>query len=157
MRYNNQARYPGPSSAVVKMFCDAEFHKRKLTELGVERSLVLSSSMTAGVFSIRIERKVPINFPGMKSLDATVTHEERWNATNNTGFVEVDTRGLPLRICCDAKLADDLAGCTVSYSWSIDATVPLIGGKIEKAVAADIAARFDHEVAAGLRHLDEYR
>jgi hypothetical protein len=35
--------------------------------------------------------------------------------------------------------------------------VPLLGGKIEKAAAADIAARFDAETSAGIGQLDRYR
>jgi hypothetical protein len=76
VKLTNQARYPAPASVVMKMFSDPAFHERKLAALGVARYSILSSGTQGTVFSILIERKVPMNLPGMKSgPEASVTHE----------------------------------------------------------------------------------
>src|SRR3546814_14273783 len=79
MKHEVKARYPASPDVVMKMFCDQDFHVRKLDALGLPYK-VLAQKRDARQFSIRVERKVPVQVPGIgKKAEATVVNEEIWN------------------------------------------------------------------------------
>src|SRR3546814_11332438 len=118
---------------------------------------VLAQKRDARQFSIRVERKVPVQVPGIgKKAEATVVNEEIWNFAGKTGVINVDPGAMPLKCSCTAALKSDGKGTVVTYTWEVKATVPLIGGKIEKMAIADMDARFDEETRAANELLKDY-
>src|SRR3546814_2435093 len=76
---------------------------------------------------------LPVQVPGIgKKAEATVVNEEIWNFAGKTGVINVDPGAMPLKCSCTAALKSDGKGTVVTYTWEVKATVPLIGGKIEK-------------------------
>lgn len=161
MKFDIKARYAAPSAVVLKMFMDKEFHARKLGVLGIARSRVLEHEAQGDDFRIKIERKVPLNAPGIVKkfvpAEATVVSEERWNAAKKTGAVKVEPAGVPVDIRCKARFADDAQGCVITYAFEVDARVPLVGGALEKFIASDMETKFADEARAAASLLDPYR
>lgn len=161
MKFDIKARYAAPSAVVLKMFMDKEFHARKLGVLGIAKSRVLEHDARGDDFRIRIERKVPLNAPGIVKkfvpAEATVVSEERWNAAKKTGTVKVEPAGVPVDIRCKARFADDAQGCVITYAFEVDARVPLVGGALEKFIASDMETKFADEARAAASLLDPYR
>lgn len=157
MKHEIRARYPAPADVVLRMFTDRSFHTRKLEALGISKYEVLNERREGSTWSIRIDRKVPINLPGVKGVESAVGHTESWDSARKTGTVQVETRGVPVAISCQARLADEPGGCTVHYAWSVESKVPLIGGKIEKAVIADMEKRSAEETRVSVSLIDSYR
>lgn len=161
MKFDIKARYPAPSAVVLKMFTDQAFHERKLGVLGIERFRVLAHETRGDEFRIRIERKVPLNAPGMVKkfvpAEATVTSEERWTPAARAGTVNVEPAGIPVEIRCNARFADDAKGCVITYAFEVNARVPLVGGALEKFIASDMEAKFADEARAAITLLDGYR
>src|SRR3546814_20807219 len=97
MKHEVKARYPASPDVVMKMFCDQDFHVRKLDALGLPYK-VLAQKRDARQFSIRVERKVPVQVPGIgKKAEATVVNEEIWNFAGKTGVINVDPGAMPLK------------------------------------------------------------
>ncbi len=161
MKFEIKARYPAPSAVVIKMFCDKDFHTRKLEALGLSKYQVLDHKTDGASFRIRIERKVPMAPPGIISrlvpAEASVTSEERWDATQKTGKVKVEPAGIPVEITCTASIADAGQGSVVTYLWDVKARVPLIGGALEKFVASDMEKKMADEAKAAITLVDSYR
>lgn len=156
MKHEVKARYPASPDVVIKMFTDKAFHARKLDAIGLPYK-VLAQKGDARQFSIRVERKVPVQMPGIgKKAEATVVNEEIWNIAGKTGVINVDPGAMPLKCSCSAALKADGKDTVVTYSWEVKATVPLIGGKIEKMAIADMDSRFDEETAAAIKLLKDY-
>ena len=63
--------------------------------------------------------------------------------------VEVETPGKPTRIAGTATLAANGAGSTLTYDLDVKASVPLVGGKLEKLVVDLTTEGFDKEQAVG--------
>jgi hypothetical protein len=158
MKHTTQAKYPAPSAVVLKMFTDRAFHEKKLDQLGLKYRVL---EHRAAPFMIRIERKVPMNAPGMvKKLfgaETTVVNEESWNPKDKTGKVKVLPQGVPIDVSCSATLKDAGDGCVISYAWDIHARVPLVGGALEKFVVADMERRADEENRLGAAMVKDYR
>lgn len=161
MKFDIKAKYPAPSATVLKMFMDKEFHARKLVALGIARSRVLEHDAKGDDFRIKVERKVPLNAPGMVKkfvpAEATVVSEERWNAAKKTGTVKVEPAGVPVDIRCNARFTDDAQGCVITYAFEVSARVPLVGGALEKFIASDMESKFADEARAAITLLGPYR
>jgi hypothetical protein len=122
---------------------------------------VLEHDAKGDDFRIKVERKVPLNAPGMIKkfvpAEATVVSEERWNGAKKTGAVKVEPQGVPVDINCKARFADDAQGCTITYAFEVNARVPLVGGALEKFIAADMETKFAEEAKAAITLLEPYK
>src|SRR3546814_20280060 len=59
---------------------------------------VLAQKRDARQFSIRVERKVPVQVQGIgKKAEATVVNEEIWNFAGKNGVINVDPGAMPLK------------------------------------------------------------
>lgn len=67
--------------------------------------------------------------------------------------VEIESPGKPTSICGSAALVPDGSGTRLTYDLDVRATVPLIGGKIEKLVVQLTTEGFEREHAAGVAWL----
>ena len=161
MKFDIKAKYPASSAVVLKMFMDKEFHARKLGVLGITKSKVLEHDAQGDDFRIKVERKVPLNAPGMIKkfipAETTVVSEERWNRANKTGAVKVEPVGVPVEIKAGVRFADDAQGCTITYAFDVTARVPLVGGTLEKFIASDMESKFAEEARAAITLLGPYK
>ena len=161
MKFEIKAQYPAPSSVVIKMFTDKDFHTRKLEALGLRKYQVLKHDSKDAEFSIRIERKVPMAPPGIISklvpAEASVTSEERWNKTQKTGRIKVEPAGIPVEITGTASMADAGQECVITYVWDAKAKVPFVGGALEKFIANDMEKKMVDETKAAVSLLAPYR
>ena len=62
---------------------------------------------------------------------------------------QVDTPGKPTSISGTATLAEHGTGSTLTYDLDVKASVPLVGGKLEKLVVELTTAGFEKEQAVG--------
>ncbi|TAJ52798.1 MAG: DUF2505 domain-containing protein [Nevskiaceae bacterium] len=160
MKHEMQSRYPAPSSVVMKMFADRDFHTRKLDATGYSgKYQVLSCNSDGKSFSIRIERKVPVSMPGMgkNAPESTVVNDESWDLASKTGRVVVELKGMPLDMSCVTSMRDEGQGCVVNFAWDIKSKIPLVGGTIEKMVVNDMVKKADEETQAAIALLKNYR
>jgi hypothetical protein len=161
MKFDIKAKYPASSAVVLKMFTDKEFHAKKLGVLGITKSRVLEHDDKGDDFRIKVERKVPLNAPGLIKkfipAETTVVSEERWNRAKKTGAVKVEPVGVPVEIKAGVRFADDAQGCTITYAFDVTARVPLVGGALEKFIASDMESKFAEEARAAITLLGPYR
>jgi hypothetical protein len=160
MQHEMKSRYPASSDIVIRMFTDREFHTRKLEALGLLKYQVLGHQFDGADFSIKIERKVPVEVPGMVKklvpLETTVVNEEFWNLASKTGSVKVEAQGMPLELSCVSSLADDGGECVLTHRWEIRAKLPMMGA-LEKFVATDMDNRAVEETRVAISLLPAYR
>ncbi|MBI2384279.1 MAG: DUF2505 domain-containing protein [Gammaproteobacteria bacterium] len=161
MKHEMKARYPASSEVVLKMFSDPAFHTRKLEAMGLSKFTVLSQGLDGDEFHIRIERRVPLDAPGVVKkvvpAESSVVNEERWNLKKKTGRVIAEPKGIPIDMSCTASFKDDGKDCVITYVWDVRAKVPLIGGALEKFVCSDMERRFADETRAAIPLLAGYR
>ena len=161
MKHLSQARYPAPPDVVMRMFSDVNFHTRKLEQMGFSSFRVLGHSFDGKDFRIKVERKVPMQVPGLLKKvvpsESTAINEESWNVQAGTGRVVVEPVGMPLEISCVARIEAHGQECLISYDWTIKARIPLVGGALEKFVASDMDKHFARETAIAVSLLRDYQ
>lgn len=161
MKQEIKARYPAPAAVVIKMMTDKKFYTDRLEKLGHSKYEVLDHKADGRSFSLKIRRKLPMQVPAairkFISPETTIVHEDSWNAAAKTGRISIDLQGVPIEMSCTTSLADQGNECIMSYLFDIKAKVPLVGGLIEKAVAAENEKEIPLQTRAGVELLKNYR
>ena len=112
--------------------------------------------------TIETSREVPLEVPGaQKSLLGgwtTIVQTEDWSETEDGDYVnelDITSEGVPARMSGAMHLYATDTGCTNEVSITIDCSIPLIGGRLERFVGATTAAQLDDEYAFIQAWLDE--
>jgi hypothetical protein len=161
MKQKLEARYPASSDVVIKMMTDKKFHCDRLELQGHKTYEVLSHVSDSKNFSIKFKRNVPMNAPAavkkFVSAQNTVIHEDSWNIASKKGAVKVEIQGMPIEMSAVTLLRDEGKECVMTYEWEIKSKIPLVGGTIEKAVAAENEKAIPEQASAGIQLLKNYR
>ncbi|MCX7062268.1 MAG: DUF2505 domain-containing protein [Gammaproteobacteria bacterium] len=160
LKHTSTARYPASASVLMRMFTDRAFHTRKLEALGTTRFEVLDHAFDGRNFRIKIDRRVPVAAPGgAKKLmggETRVINEELWDVTTMTGRVLVEPVGMPVEMSCDTTIAEDGGDSVVTFHWTINAKIPVVGGTLEKFIVGDMEKRADEEIRVAVGFLKDY-
>lgn len=161
MKQELQERYPAPASVVIKMMTDRKFFTDRLEKLGHKQYEVLDCKTDPNAFSIKIRRPLPMQVPAaIKKFvpgNPTIVHVDAWSAKTLTGKVEVELPGMPVEISCTTSLKDQGKDCVLTYVFDIRSKVPLLGGMIEKQVAAENQKEIPLQTKAGIELLKNYQ
>ncbi|MGY2874024.1 carbon monoxide dehydrogenase subunit G [Marmoricola sp. URHA0025 HA25] len=151
MRLHHELAYDAPPADVLAMLADPLFWDRVAEATGA-----LSSTATVGLegTATRIvvdQQQVVAGVPSFAkkfvgdSTRAITTQVWQGNAAS----VQVDTPGKPTSMSGTATLAENGTGSTLTYDLEVKASVPLIGGKLEKLVVELTTDGYDKEQAVG--------
>ena len=151
MDLQTQYQFDAGVDAVFAMFTDAEYQRQKLVDAGHANVEVLECGPTDDGKSIRIvsRRTVAVEVPGVlkRVLPATntVTQTDEWDAepegSTRAGTWKVDIRGVPIHLSGTMHLEAGTSAKTgkpvktksiESIDGQVKASLPLVGGKLEK-------------------------
>lgn len=140
-KLSNTDRYPATPAQIMAMLQDPEYAPAKYQALGDIKFSVLEHSPSDGSLTVKVEREVDAGLPGAakKVLGETnhLVQSENWVADGG-GFaadMDIDSPGKPMKITATETIVpagDAEADWTVIFD--IKASIPLIGGKIERMV-----------------------
>lgn len=147
MKQKMETRYNASSDVVMKMMTDKKFHCDRLEMQGEKVYEVVSHQSDAKNFSIKFKRKTKA---------VTVQHEDSWNIASKKGKVVVELQGMPVEMTAETSLRDEGKGCVLTYDWNIHSKVPLVGGKIEKSIAAENEKAIPEQARIGNLLLKNY-
>lgn len=143
-------------------FTNPDFYIAKFEGVGARNVEVVGCSEDDGVFAIETSREVPLEVPGaLKSLLGgwtTIVQSEEWTETEDGEYVnqlEIASDGVPANMSGTMRLYATDAGCVNEVSITIDCSLPLIGGRLERFVGATTSAQLDEEYAFVQSWLDE--
>jgi hypothetical protein len=151
MRLRHELAYDAPPADVLAMLADPLFWDRVAEATGA-----LSSTATVGtdgpttrivVDQEQAVKGVPAFAKKFVGDSTRAITTQVWQGHDAT--VEVDTPGKPTRMAGTATLAENGAGSTLTYDLEVKASVPLVGGKLEKLVVELTTEGFDKEQAVG--------
>lgn len=149
--------YPFPADVVLRAFTSETFHRQKM-EFAAHGTAgeVVGSGSDGSRFWFQVVRKLPLRVPGLRLGELTLHTEESWNRDSGVGSIAVDIRSMPISIRGRARIDDCESGSTVSCQWTIEASIPLVGRQVEKAIAAQLAKSSQQEVARTLELFRPY-
>jgi hypothetical protein len=157
MKIQDEIRYDASPDAVAAMLADPAFVADKCARTGALDHTVDVSGEASGPFTVTTERTMPTNdFPDVakKFVGDTIVIQEvdTWEAAapdgSRRGTIVLRIKGAPLVLNGTLGLRADGAATVESVDGDLKASVPLVGGKLEKAAepAVRAAMRKEHEV-----------
>ena len=157
MRVEDTIHYPATPHEVAAMLADPAFVERKMVATHAISHEIEVTGDAEGPFTVTTRRTMSTSelpdiaqkFVG-ETLD--VRQVESWDAAgpdgSRAGTVVVEIIGAPMRLTGTLRLAPDTGGTTETLAGDLKASVPLVGGKLEKAAEPAFMAgiRKEHEV-----------
>ncbi len=154
MKFEDKHAFSKPAASVLKMFSDRAYFEKKYGALkGVKDFEVLECETLGTRFRIkhRSMQKSDIQMPDFaKKFMAeynTVTQQDSWDTATGVGRLDIEIKGVPMKITADMKVSGDAKSATNAFIWNVSCSIPLIGGKLERALADDIKAKSKADAA----------
>jgi hypothetical protein len=141
MDLKTEYRFDAGTDAVFAMFTDAEYQRQKLVDAGHGQVEVLECGPGEDGTTVRIvtRRTVAVDVPGVlkRVLSPTnsVTQTDEWAAEQDggrSGTWKVDIKGVPIHLSGTMLLEAGETGSVEVISGVVKASLPLVGGKLEK-------------------------
>ena len=146
MDLKTEYRFDADPDAVFAMFSDPEYHRQKLVDAGHTKVEVLECGPGAdGTFRIVTRRNVVVDVPGalkrVLNPTNTVTQTDEWAKAQKgvrDGTWKVDIKGIPIHLSGTMQLKAAGKGSSVeTIAGTAKASLPLVGGKLEKLAAGN--------------------
>lgn len=162
MKIQDEIRYEASPDAVAAMLADPAFVADKCARTGAIDHTVDVDGEASGPFTVTTARTMATDdFPDVaKKLvgDTIVIHEvDTWEAAaadgSRRGTITLRIKGAPLVLNGILALRADGAGTAQTVDGDLKASVPLIGGKLEKAAEPAVRSAMRKEHEAGREYL----
>lgn len=151
MKLRHELTYAAPIDEVFAMLTDTAYWDRVAVATGA-RSSTATVATADGETRLVIDQDQPV--VGVPSFAKKFVGESTraiktqvW--TGRTSTFVVETPGKPTTMAGSATLAERGASTVLSYDLAVKASVPLIGGKLEKLVVELTTDGFQKEQAVG--------
>jgi hypothetical protein len=141
MELQTEYRFEADTDAVFAMFTDPEYQRQKQVDAGHSDVEILECGPAQDGTTVRIvsRRTVAVDVPGVLkrvlSPTNTVTQTDEWSPEQEgarAGVWHVDIKGIPIRLSGTMLLEADEGGSVETIAGTVKASVPLVGGKLEK-------------------------
>lgn len=158
MHVDAEIRYATSPARVAEMLADSGFVERKCVAMGATRHTVLVEGDPTGAFTVTSSRTLPTtDFPDVARRfvgdTVTIRQVDAWQEAGvdggREGTVLVEIVGAPLKMSGGQWLRPDGDACVQTVDGDLKASVPLVGGKLEKAAAPAIRAAMRKEQQVG--------
>jgi hypothetical protein len=165
VRLSAQIRFDADPRRVFAMIVDPAFQEAKCAASGSLEHKVDISEHGDGRVTIISHRTMPTDrltdfVQSFVSSTVRVLETQRWQAPSpdgsRTGSIEVEIHGMPVRFSGSVALAMDGVGTHWQIEGELKASVPFIGGKIEKAAEPAVLAGIRIEQRTGKTWLADH-
>lgn len=162
MKMQEEIRYHAAPADVAAMLADPAFVEDKCARTGAIEHTVEIEGDASGPFTVTTVRTMPTDsFPDVakKFVGQTVVIKEvtTWQAAgadgDRDGTVRLKIAGAPVELNGTMTLRADGAGTRQELLGDLKASVPLLGGKLEKAAAPAVLMALRKEGEVGQEYL----
>lgn len=161
MQVNAQVFYPASPDLVFEMFVDRAFQERVCEATGALRyDVQIEQDSGAAVITTHRELptdQVPDYARGFIGPTLDVVRVDRWEAPaadgSRDGTVTLEIKGAPIRLHGSLALRPDDGGTQERIAGDLKASIPLLGGKMEKAAEPALMSAIRKEEEVGLLQL----
>jgi hypothetical protein len=149
VRITAELVYDASPDTVFAMICDVGFQERKCLASGALEQQVEIEEYEDGGATVTTHRTIPADgvpdfVRSMVGPTLRITQTDEWSGPEADGSREgtavVEIAGAPIRFTATLRLTANGSGSRQAVSGDLKASVPLVGGKIEKAAEPAIRA-----------------
>ncbi|MFZ1363208.1 MAG: DUF2505 domain-containing protein [Candidatus Nanopelagicales bacterium] len=141
-KFNGEFTFNADAETAFGLISDAAYQKEKNEKTGGSDVEATRTDLDNGGVQLVVTRTLPAEVPSFakKLVGETIetTQTDTWDAANEDGSrngrTEIEFKGSPMSVTGTYKIANDGSGSKMTMNFEAKASVPLIGGKIEKVV-----------------------
>ena len=85
-----------------------------------------------------------------------MVQQDAWDIARRTGRIDIELKGAPIKMFADMKLIEENGKAVNVQSWTVSCSIPLVGGRIEAAIAEDVKAKSKRDLAASRKIILDY-
>ena len=162
MKFEERHSFDQSAATVMKMYSDRSFHDRKYKEVAAIECELLEEKKTDARCSVKyrlvMKSDAPLPDVAKKIMGENVrmVQQDVWDIAKRTGRLDIEIKGAPIKIFADMKLIEEGGKAVNVQSWTITCSIPLVGGKIEAAIAEDIKAKSKRDLVASRKIVLDY-
>ena len=163
MKFEQTFDFDYPADVVLRMFGDKEYYLAKYERMGGDRPDVIDSQAAGPDFSITVRHALDaanLNFPDfLKSRIGDhlyLRQTDSWNLAKHHGRIQIEIEKTPVHIDMQLVLSDRGESSQLKLTGDIKASIPLIGGKVEKAVEGPITRHIRKDLALSNKMAVDY-
>ncbi|MEU7480011.1 DUF2505 domain-containing protein [Lentzea sp. NPDC042327] len=147
-RIEHHTTSPRSAEEVFGAMVDETHLRDRLAAIGGPNAELISFTSVEGKTSYQLKQGVPAeHLPSVAKAalggDLVIQRTENWAA--GAGTVEVTISGVPGRLDGAFTITDDGAGSKLTLTGEVKVGIPLMGGKLEKMIAEQVAVLIDKE------------
>lgn len=153
MKFEETFDFDHDVATVMRMFCDKEHYLKKYARLGGREPKVVDCSRDDARFTITVRHALEadqLSFPDFvkkRMGDSLLLRQtDIWKIPSRSGRIDVDIQRTPVEIGIDLRLHDRAGGARLELAFDINAGIPLIGGRIENAIAGPMTQRMRRDL-----------
>lgn len=135
MKFAHTNTYTAPIDRVRDMLNDPAFREQVATRTGAFSCQAAYGGGKLVVTEEQAVAGVPSFAKKFVGESTTVIHTELWDDAGTSATITLDTPGKPTKITGRITLSESGGVTTHAYALDVTASVPLIGGRLEKLVA----------------------
>ena len=163
MKFEETFDFDYSLETVMTMFTDENYFIAKYERMGTHKPELVNCEKKDDHFSVTVRHALDANrlsFPEIiqKRIGDRVMlrQTDAWDIPRRSGRIDIDIEKTPVNIAIDMRLTDDSGKARLKLAFDIDAQVPLLGSKIEKAIAGPITERFKRDMQISNKMAAEY-
>ncbi|MGN8159517.1 DUF2505 domain-containing protein [Salinisphaera sp. SWV1] len=152
MKFQETFDFDYPRNVILRMFGDEAYYRAKYERMGGEPE-VIDTQSSENRFSITVRHALDaarLKFPDfIKSRIGDhlyLRQTDAWQLDQGRGRLDIEIEKAPVQIGAALHLTDQGSGSRLTLDFDIKASVPLLGGKIEKAVAGPISRHMQKDL-----------
>lgn len=145
MKFEETFDFDYPADVILSMFGNKDYYLAKYERMSHNAPELLDHKESADTFEITVRHALDsanLKFPNFITSrigdSLYLKQTDTWHVARKTGRIDIDIERTPVDVRIDMKLGDNGSGSRVSMNFDIKAGIPLVGGRIEKAVAGPI-------------------
>ena len=153
-RIEHSSSYPFPVAEVHAALTGEQYWRDRLAEVGGDGAALDAITPTAsGGVTVTMTQAIPEDhLPSIVTKirpgDLIITRTETWGPLvggRATGTFAAEVEGAPAQISGNQTLAGENGTSTIDVNGAAEVKIPLVGGKIESAIADEILRLLDRE------------
>lgn len=162
MKFEVRHAFEQSADTVFRMYTDRAFFDRKYQEVEALECELLEEQKSAARFLVKyrlvMKSDAPLPEVAKKIMGDTVkmTQQDSWDLNKRVGRLDIEIKGAPIKLHADMKLLDENGKGVNVQSWTITCNIPLVGGRIEAAIAEDIKAKANRDLVASRKIILDY-
>ncbi len=162
MKFEERHSFDQSAATVMKMYSDRKFFDRKYKEVQAIECELLEEKKTDARCSVKyrlvMKSDAPLPDVAKKIMGDTVkmVQQDAWDIAKRTGRIDIELKGAPIKMSAEMKLIEENGKAVNVQSWTVSCSIPLVGGRIEAAIAEDVKAKSKRDLAASRKIVLDY-